>query len=64
MKNQLKKLVLTDEETLNEVVNCLAQHIPINSTGAGEPQNLFMVLAHSILTLLYYIPLKKETELL
>ena len=40
MKNQLEQLVLTDEETLSEVVNCLAEHIPINSTGAGDPQNL------------------------
>ena len=47
MKNQLEKLVLTDEETLSEVVNCLAQHIPINSTGAGAPQNLFKVLVRA-----------------
>lgn len=47
MKNQLKKLVLTDEETLTEVVNCLAKHIPINSTGAGNPQNLFKVLVRA-----------------
>ncbi len=47
MKNQLEKLVLTDEETLSEVVNCLAQHIPIHSTGAGDPQNLFKVLVRA-----------------
>lgn len=47
MKNQLEKLVLTDEETLTEVVNCLAQHISINSTGAGDPQNLFKVLVRA-----------------
>ena len=47
MKNQLEQLVLTDEETLTEVVNCLAQHIPINSTGAGDPQNLFKVLVRA-----------------
>ena len=47
MKNQLEKLVLTDEETLSEVVTCLAQHIPINSTGAGDPQNLFKVLVRA-----------------
>ena len=47
MKNQLEKLVLTDEETLNEVVNCLAKHISINSTGAGDPQNLFKVLVRA-----------------
>ncbi len=47
MKNQLEQLVLTDEETLSEVVNCLAKHIPINSTGAGSPQNLFKVLVRA-----------------
>lgn len=47
MKNQLEQLVLTDSETLTEVVNCLAQHIPINSTGAGDPQNLFKVLVRA-----------------
>ncbi len=47
MDNQLEKLVLTDEETLTEVVNCLAKHIPINSTGAGDPQNLFKVLVRA-----------------
>ncbi len=46
-KNQLEQLVLTDEETLSEVVNCLAKHIPINSTGAGDPQNLFKVLVRA-----------------
>lgn len=47
LKNQLEQLVLTDEETLTEVVNCLAKHIPINSTGAGDPQNLFKVLVRA-----------------
>lgn len=47
MKNQLEKLVLTDEETLTEVVNCLASYIPINSTGAGNPQSLFKVLVRA-----------------
>ena len=47
MKNQLEKLVLTDEQTLTEVVNCLAKHISINSTGAGNPQSLFKVLVRA-----------------
>lgn len=47
MDNPLEKLVLTDDETLTEVVNCLAKHIPINSTGAGDPQNLFKVLVRA-----------------
>ena len=47
MENPIEKLVLTDEETLTKVVNCLAKHIPINSTGAGDPQNLFKVLVRA-----------------
>ena len=47
MKNLLEKLVLTDEETLTEVVNCLAQYISINSHGAGDPQSLFTILVRA-----------------
>ncbi|MEM7758900.1 MAG: ISH3 family transposase [Cyanobacteria bacterium P01_A01_bin.40] len=47
MENQLDKLVLTQEETLTEVVNCLAKHISLNSTGAGNPQNLFKLLVRA-----------------
>jgi hypothetical protein len=47
LKNQLKQPVLTDSETLNEVVKCLAKHISINSTGAGNPQNLFKILVRA-----------------
>ena len=47
MKNQLEKLVLTESETLTQVVNCLAKHISINSTGAGNPQSLFKVLVRA-----------------
>ena len=47
LKNQLEKLVLTESETLTEVVNCLAKHISINSTGAGSPQSLFKVLVRA-----------------
>ena len=47
MKNQLDKLVLTQEETLTEVVNCLAKYISLNSTGAVNPQNLFKALVRA-----------------
>lgn len=47
MNNQLEKLILTESETLTEVVNCLAKHITINSTGAGNPQSLFKVLVRA-----------------
>ena len=47
MDNSLEKLVLNDEETLTEVVNCLAKHIPINSRGAGDAQSLFKILVRA-----------------
>ena len=47
MDNPLEKLVLNDEETLTEVVNCLAKHIPINSQGAGDAQSLFKILVRA-----------------
>lgn len=47
MDNPLEKLVLNDEETLTEVVNCLAKHIPINSNGAGDAQSLFKILVRA-----------------
>ncbi len=47
MDNQLKKLALTKEETLTEVVNCLSKHISINSTGAGNPESLFQILVRA-----------------
>ena len=47
MNNQPKKLALTKEETLTEVINCLSKHISINSTGAGNPESLFQVLVRA-----------------
>ncbi len=47
MDNSLEKLVLNDEETLTEVVNCLAKHIPINSQGAGDARSLFKILVRA-----------------
>jgi hypothetical protein len=47
LKNKLEKLILTESETLTEVVNCLAKHITINSSGAGNPQSLFKVLVRA-----------------
>ncbi len=47
MDNSVEKLVLNDEETLTEVVNCLAKHIPINSKGAGDAQSLFKILVRA-----------------
>jgi putative transposase len=36
--------VLTDSKTLNEVVNCLTEHIPIQTQGQCEQQNIFEIL--------------------
>ncbi len=47
MNNQLKKLALTKEETLTEVVNCLSKNISINSTGARNPESLFQILVRA-----------------
>ena len=39
-----KEPVLTDSKTLNEVVNCLTEHIPIRTQGKCEQQNIFEIL--------------------
>jgi putative transposase len=39
--------VLTDEQTLDEVINCLAKHIPINTQGACDQRTIFEVLIHA-----------------
>jgi putative transposase len=36
--------VLTDSKTLKEVVNCLTEHIPIQTQGQCEQQNIFEIL--------------------
>ncbi|MEH1888818.1 MAG: hypothetical protein V7K92_04905 [Nostoc sp.] len=38
------KPVLTDRRTLDEVVNCLTEHIPIQTQGKCEQQNIFEIL--------------------
>ena len=38
------KPVLTDSKTVNEVVNCLTEHIPIQTQGKCEQQNIFEIL--------------------
>ena len=47
LNNQLKKLALTKEETLTEVVDCLSKHISINSNEARNPESLFQVLVRA-----------------
>jgi len=36
--------VLTDNQTLNEVVNCLTENIPIKSQGKCEQKNIFEII--------------------
>lgn len=45
-----KQIALTDEETLDEVVDCLAKHIPLNAQGACEPKTLFQILLRAAAT--------------
>ncbi len=39
--------VLTDEQTLDEVIDCLARHLPIDTQGAYDKRTLFEVLIHA-----------------
>lgn len=39
--------VLTDEQTLDEVLDCLAKHIPIDTQGNCDQQTIFEVLLHA-----------------
>lgn len=36
--------VLTDDKTLNEVVNCLTENLPIHAQGKCEQRNIFEIL--------------------
>ncbi len=38
------KPVLTDEETLQQVISCLTQHIPLETNGACDQKELFHIL--------------------
>jgi putative transposase len=39
-----EKAALTDEETLEEVLDCLTQHISIDTQGAFDQRDLFQIL--------------------
>jgi putative transposase len=39
--------VLTDEQTLDEVIECLAKHLPIETQGACDQRTLFEILIHA-----------------
>jgi putative transposase len=39
--------VLTDEQTLDEVIKCLAKHLPIETQGACDQRTLFEILIHA-----------------
>jgi len=45
--NQQENLVLTEQETLEQVVNCLNQNISINSTDKFDINSLFQVLVRA-----------------
>jgi hypothetical protein len=39
-----RKLVLSDSETLDEVIECLIEHFPIETQGAFDQKSLFEIL--------------------
>lgn len=42
-----EKVALTDEETLEEVLNCLTEHISIDTQGAFDQKDLFQILVRA-----------------
>lgn len=50
MTNLTQQLALTDEETLNEVVDCLAKYIPLKAKGACDPATLFQIVVRAATT--------------
>jgi putative transposase len=48
--NLTQQIALTDEETLNEVVDCLAKHIPLKAKGACDPTTLFQIVVRAATT--------------
>ena len=42
-----EKVALTDEETLEEVLDCLTQHISIDTQGAFDQRDLFQILVRA-----------------
>jgi len=50
LTNLTQQLALTDEETLNEVVDCLAKYIPLKAKGACSPATLFQIVVRAATT--------------
>ena len=47
MTNLSKQIALTDNETLEEVIDCLTDHISIETTGAFNQRDLFNILVRA-----------------
>ena len=47
MTQLTEKAALTDEETLEEVLDCLTQHISIDTQGAFDQKDLFQILVRA-----------------
>lgn len=45
-----EQIALTGEETLDEAVDCLAKHIPLNAKGACNPKTLFQIILRAAAT--------------
>ena len=47
MINFPEQLALTAQETLDETINCLTSHIPLNTKGAYDAHSLFQILVRA-----------------
>ena len=47
MNKFTEKAALTDSETLEEVLNCLTEHISIDTQGAFDQKDLFQILVRA-----------------
>jgi len=46
----MKRVVLTDDQTLDMVLECLVEHLPMETQGACDPETLFMILVRAAST--------------
>jgi len=46
----MKRVVLTDDQTLEMVLECLVEHLPMETQGACDPETLFTILVRAAST--------------
>ena len=47
MTNSSRKIALTDDDTLADVIECLTVHIPVETQGACDQRDLFNILVRA-----------------